>query len=359
MDRTTGNRLGQQQAVSAYSQQAQGSQVNEERVRVFYREVASDILAPLRNSPMRERLELLQFIVSGAAKNFGNSSAAHVANDDSAMGRAKETLQAISNTNGDATLLLDELINGLQVSLPKYMDKRISDTIAANRSAEAATTAIAAMHRAQAAGAQAFEQFGACDNSTLLMLLGFSHSKFFKEGLDRSLIDRFEDAKSPFVADATLGYAFKDGFNEALIARLPENQKAALQQVLAEQDYAARRDMLAMTIMGFLENPGAGAVDAGVSPHSVAVSPATTTTTTSTTSATGTTTTTTTTTTTAATDTTATMPTSAPDVPARTGAVNVEEALATRKWMTEEEVSVGVQLAFMDADSNIAKDGDH
>lgn len=230
------------------------------------------ILGGIEQARAADKLALLGFLLDSPKSGAYGASSSGAVHGDEAIARARESLETLKVAGEDTEEVRSTLIQRLQASLPRYMAEAIQSRSRPGHphATVGAGVVVDDMGRAQAAGAEATRLFADCDNPTKLKLLGFSHSKFFADELGE-LLAQYEDKKSPFLRSVVVGYAFKDGFNEALVEALPENQRKRFQKVLAEPDYDKRRDDLGMAILEFLENPDADLHDADSLPGNAGV----------------------------------------------------------------------------------------
>jgi hypothetical protein len=239
---------------------------------MYANDMVHHILGDIEQARPADKLALLGFLLDSPGSGGPGASSSGAVHGGEAIARARECLETLEVAGENTEEVRSTLIQRLQASLPRYMAEAIQSRSRPGHphATVGAASMVGDMGRAQAAGAQATRLFADCDNPTKLRLLGFSHSKFFADELGE-LLGRYEDQKSPFLRQVALGYAFKDGFNEALVEALPQNQRKRFQKILAEPDYDRRRDDLGMAILEFLEDPDANLDDADSLPGNAGV----------------------------------------------------------------------------------------
>jgi hypothetical protein len=206
---------------------------------------------------MAERLELLQFLLFSVASGAGGASSAEGRNDHFVFERTRSAMGALAAEKESRDQLRTIFLTTLKPSLPGYVNSKLDSLVTWPDPNGAQLDMVKKMRNAQLAGSMAMGHFSQCDNETKLKLLGFSHSKCYLRELG-SLVTQYEIHKKQYLYPKEVGFAYKDGFNEALIEQLPENQKARFKDIMTETDYPTKRDLLEAAIVEFLPAPPLG-----------------------------------------------------------------------------------------------------
>lgn len=276
MDKLNGNSSARQATNGRLD--APKAQVGNDRSAISVKEKVDRILESLEKSPMAERLELLQFLMSSVASGAGDASSAGSTNYDSATESTRLAMHALAAEKESPEKLRSMLLMTLRSSLPGYVNSKLDSLVTWVNPDAARLAMVKTMRDAQVAGFKAMGHFSQHDNKTKLKLLGFSHSKCYLGELGK-LVTQYEHHKKQYLYPKEVGFAYKDGFNEALIEQLPENQKARFKEIMTEADYPTKRDLLEAAIEEFLKGLALAEAHAGKAPGATGTETTTTTTT--------------------------------------------------------------------------------